>query len=141
MHELDEYQSVLKFSQGVTPILFASQPGSFAVMRGVQLQGLAGMQLMATAPRSYGMSGGLVELRLEAPDGKLLGTTDPVEPVNTPSAKPPSVLFVPFNREDVPEGPTDLYLVFRHPDRAVEGGLLVLLNAEFKIGDPVSATP
>ena len=82
--------------------------------------------------------GGIIELRLDAPNGKLLGKTEFI------GDKPGGGFS--FGGSAVPlkiapaEGVHDVYLVFQNPN-AKPGSLMIVFNTEFKTDDvPAPAT-
>ena len=104
----------------LTVVLEADTWAQFAE---IDLSGVREVQITAMTPPQMQASGGIVELRLDAPDGELIGTTDPITGV------PDGAVFaIPV--ED-PGRITDVFLVFRKLQEDAVGGIFVLTTAEF----------
>ena len=108
-------------------IVIASKSGAYAGLEQIDLTGISEIRLTASAP-SQGLptAGGVVDIRLNAPDGDLVGTSDFIEPApgfgNMTSLK---ASITPT------EGVHDIYFVFRNDDAPGDQPIMILLMIEF----------
>ena len=98
-----------------------SESGSYVKFADLDLTGLARVQLMAMMPSHLNGQGGIIEVRLDSPEGPLIGQTDSI---TAPSLAPYDVVL------EAVTGIYDLYFVFVH-EEASENTLFVVTTAEF----------
>lgn len=72
-----------------TRIAIAQKDGAWLSFEQVDLSGISAVSFMASAPSAYGFVGGTVEVRLGAPDGKLIGESSPIKPITLPEGSDP----------------------------------------------------
>lgn len=99
--------------------VLVSKSGSYALFAETDLTGLSEVRILAMVP-SQGR-GGVIEVRVDAPDGPLVGQTAFV------SSSTPAELSVPL---EASTGVYDLYFVFRN-DEPGEENLFTVLTAQF----------
>lgn len=113
------------------PFLVATRDGARARYRGIDTSGIDTMRLTAAALAAF-TEGGIVELRLDEPDGELVGSVD-VE-----STLLPEEVIGEFDLSGT-TGVHDLVVVFRAFPDAEPGALGMLLNFAFSAGGSESA--
>ena len=134
------FDNVNKMSFNNTKFVIPSKSGSYIGLNKIDLTGITQVAINAAAPKQQlNAEGGIIELRLDAPNGKLLGKTEFI-------GDNPGGGFS-FGGSAVPlkiapaEGVHDIYLVFKNPD-AKPGSLMIVFNTEFKTDDVTAeATP
>jgi cytochrome c len=109
-------------------ITVVSRPGSSVALKQIDLTGINAVVLTAVAPARFQARGGKVEVRLDSPEGALLGETDFIRPT-TDSVAPPSRLRTALRPTS---GLHDVYLVFRNPESKGDGFLFGVLTATFE---------
>ena len=126
---------------------------SFIGYQQIDLSGVQSIEFMVQAPPRIGAVGGVIEVHLDSPTGKLIGQTEMIVPVHidrqavmaklaaqNPNAKksnePPTASAIDFNlmrklmsinkvaKLEPTEGAHDVYFVFRNP-KAESGQILV----------------
>jgi cytochrome c len=123
--------------EGVTTVANPALPVDFTIggrsgahvrFRGLDLTGISAVVFSALAPVQYfNTVGGKVEVRLDAPDGALLGETPVIAPAAALGA--PSPLRAALKATP---GVHDVYFVFRNADAPAGRALLVLTTATFE---------
>ena len=114
-------------------ITIVNRSGGSVKLEKIDLTGISGVSISATAPAQYGATGGKVELHVDSATGPLLGETEVIKP-STDSAAPPVQLHASLTPTT---GVHDLYFVFRNEQ--VPSGqqmLFVVLTATFQTGLP-----
>jgi cytochrome c len=140
-HSFDEVKDVNKLSFGGSNLLLPAATGAYLVLKDISMTGISAINFVATAPiPMVGAVGGTIELRLNGPEGPLLGTSPLLETTNQPpgpSGGMPSMLTVPvvLPAETTPASMHDLYVVFHsHEEKAgvimVVMGVMVQLEKE-----------
>ena len=132
-HAFDETRHAQKMSFGDRNLLIPDQPGAYAKLESVSLAGVSGINFFASAPIPMANAqGGTIELRLDGPDGPLLGTSPLLEasPELPNPAAPPGVLRVPVElpADADPLARRDLYVVFQPPGEEA-GTIMVVMGA------------
>ena len=126
---------------------------SYIGYRQLDLTGIQSIEFMIQAPPRIGAVGGVIEVRLDSPDGKLIGQTETIVPTNIDrqavmakiaaqnskgkkSNEPPTAASIDFNlmrklmsinkvaKLEATNGQHDVYFVFRNP-KAEPGQILV----------------
>jgi cytochrome c len=112
-------------------VTIVNRSGSSVKLAKIDLTGVLGVLISATAPAKYGALGGKIEVHADSATGSLLGETAVIEP-SADSAAPPAQLHASFTPT---VGVHDLYFVFRN-DQAPSGQqmLFVVLTATFQGG-------
>jgi len=126
----DVFDNVNKMSFNNNDFVIPSKSGSYIGLKQIDLTGITQIDLNAMAPKEQlNAEGGMIELRMDAPNGKLLGQTEFIgdKPGSTLtfSAKPVFLKVTPT------EGVHDIYLVFQNPN-AKPGALMIVFNTDFK---------
>ena len=133
--------------------------GSYLGYNDLDLTGIKEIELLVQASPRAGASGGIIEVHLDAPDGKLIGQTETVVPreinfrrlmaanpapaTNTkkPAPPPPPVDFATRMRMqsihaiaplEVTDGVHDIYFVFKNPQAAANQILMQVIEIEFR---------
>lgn len=127
--ELSESVRRLSVSQMPTEITIASESGSYVRFEDLDLTGISEIRFAVFTPPQLGARGGTIEVRLDAPDGPLVGETDFIGGDTAPTAggMPPPVRAVLTPTE----GARDVYLVFRNDDGTRTESLFLITTAEF----------
>ena len=122
----DEIVDVNKMSFGGNKFIIPTKSGGYVGLKNVDLTGITQMEFTAVAPKAQlNAAGGLIEIRMDSPTGKLIGKSDFIGDGGFGS-KP-----VVVNLESV-AGFHNLYLVFTNPDVKQGGSLMVVMNTVFK---------
>ena len=122
-------EGVTKFSgpQAPVEVTIGAKSGAYVGFKGLDLTGITDVVFSASAPVQYVNSvGGKVEVRLDKPDGALLGETPVIEPSATLGA--PTLLRAVLKPTT---GVHDLYFVFRNAAAKEGSNLLALTTATF----------
>lgn len=126
---------------------FMLSPQSHVGYRGVDLTGVDSLQVFVQASERSGAQGGFAELRLDSPDGPLVGTSETVVPGSVdfrsmfggPPATTPEEIkerrrrastALGFDLSGV-SGIHDVYLVFRNPELSADRVIVSLQEMEF----------
>ena len=124
------FDNVNKMSFNNTKFVIPSKSGSYIGLKNIDLTSITRVDINAAAPKQQlNAEGGIVELRLDAPNGKLLGKTEFI------GDKPGGAFS--FGGSAVPlkiapaEGVHDVYLVFQNPN-AKPGSLMIVFNTNLK---------
>ena len=126
--ELSEGVSKMKVEQLPVEITLVNRSGASVALRGVDLTGITGVNLMVTAPAQHGARGGTIEVRADSANGMLLGVPAPIpaQPGQDAPPIPTRIALTPVS------GAHDLYFVVRNDAVTGDGMLLVLLTATFE---------
>jgi cytochrome c len=120
---------VMRFSPPNFPgeIIIGSMSGAYIGFEQVDLTGVTEVKFMASAP-SQGLptAGGVIEIHRDAPDGPLLGTSEPIVP--SPGFGNMKAMKAPITPS---ESVLDLYFVFRNEDAPDQQPLFILNAVEF----------
>ena len=111
-----------------TPMAIVSQPGSYIRFEQLDLTGISEVRLFALAPSQFQAQGGKVEIRLDAPDGPLLGETDFIQDVAMPTPFPVAL--------EPTVGMRDVYFTFKNDEHDGQGMLFVLTTVSISTGKP-----
>jgi cytochrome c len=129
----DLFDNVNKMSYGGSNFVIPAKSGSYIGLKQIDLTGITQMDINAMAPKDQlNAEGGVIELRMDSPNGKLLGQTEFIgdKPgVGLSFSAKPVMLKVAHT-----EGVHDIYLVFQNPN-AKSGVLMIALGTEFKTDD------
>ena len=126
--ELSEGVSKMKVEQLPVEITLVNRSGASVALRGIDLTGITGVNLMVTAPAEHGARGGTIEVRADSANGMLLGVPAPISAQPGQNAPPiqTRIALTPVG------GVHDLYFVVRNDAVTGDGMLLVLLSATFE---------
>jgi cytochrome c len=131
-------EGVQKFSGPQTPVevTIGSKSGGYVGFKGIDLSGVTSVLFAVMAPTQFvNSTGGTVEVRIDKPDGPLVGETPRVDP--TPTMGAPTMARAPLKATS---GVHDLYFVFRNPQAPEGRSLFILTTATFE-GAGGSAAP
>lgn len=110
----DELVDATKMSYGNNNFIIPSKSGSYISLKGVDLTAITSIDISAMAPKAQlNAQGGIIELHMDAPNGKLLGQTPFIGDASggggalSFGGKPVSLPVTPT------EGVHDIYLVFK----------------------------
>jgi cytochrome c len=140
-HGFDEYQDVNKMAFGGSNLAIPAKSGAFVAIRQIDLNELTALQVMAVAPKpQLNATGGVVELHLGSPKGKLIGTSAFLEPSEKMDFTP-NLVSVPINTTGIDTDKLqDVYAVFVNP-KSESQSLMVVMGFQFKlVGDDAPAT-
>jgi len=134
-HSFDAYSFVNKMSYGGNNFSIPTKSGSYMTLNQVDLTGLTQVEIMAMAPKAQlNAAGGTIELRIDEPTGKVIGTSEMIKdnPGGGFAPKPALISLEPT------AGMHDLYLVFKNPGADPGQSLMIVLSVEFK--NPTTTT-
>ncbi|WP_019988710.1 ThuA domain-containing protein [Rudanella lutea] len=139
VHGFDVYNDVNKMAFGGNNLAIPAKSGAYIGLKDVDLNGITELTLAATAPKpQVNAAGGLVELRLDSPTGKVIGKSEFLEPSDKMDFTP-KMLSVPVTGV-VSDGKLhDVYVVFLNPK--AEGSLMVVMGTEFKLAGSDAPAP
>ena len=123
-------EGVQKFSDPQAPVevTIGGRSGAHVGFRQLDLTGVGAVTFAALAPvEQLNAAGGKVEVRLDTPDGALLGETPELRPTEKLGA--PAILRTPLRPTT---GVHDVYFVFRNAQAPAGRSLLVLTTATFE---------
>ena len=114
---------VIKFSgsQAHRNLVVAAESGSYIRFPGLYLTALSEIHFIASVPSHIQGRGGIIEVRLDAPDGPVIGQTSFIDS--------PTLSHYPVSIEAT-TGDYDVYFVFKN-DEPGEGELFGVMTAEF----------
>jgi cytochrome c len=125
--DYNEVVDANKMAFGGTKFVIPTKSGSYIAMKEVDLTGLTQMEFMAMAPKAQlNAVGGFIEVRIDSPNGKLLGKSDFVGDSGGLMGKPVAVNLEPT------QGAHSLYVVFTNPDAKASSALMIVMNTTFK---------
>jgi cytochrome c len=133
VHSFDVYEDVRKVSNGGMNLAIPAKSGAYMALKQIDLNSIAELQFLAIAPKpQLNAAGGKIEVRLDNPNGKLLGESNFLEP-NEKLEFNPSLLRVPVTLPDNWDNKLhDVYVVFVNP-KSGESSLMVVMGAEVKL--------
>ncbi|WP_247236536.1 ThuA domain-containing protein [Telluribacter sp. SYSU D00476] len=111
-------------------VVIASVNNSGIGFSDIDLTGISQIKFTATAPKSQlNTAGGIIEVRLGSPTGKLIGQTSFIAPADAgPTNMPPPVVA----KLSEVTGPQDVYMVFKNDKAATGQALFVVIDVEFQ---------
>lgn len=131
-YDIIEYATKMSF--GGNSFIIPTKSDSYIGLKHVDLTDIKAIEVAAMAPKAQlNAAGGIIELHIDNPEGKLLGQTPFIG--DTPaggamfSSKPVQLPVAPT------EGFHDIYLVFKNKEAAPGSSLMVVLNTTFKMAD------
>lgn len=127
----DVEDDVNRFSRNDTEFMIGSGDGAYVGFENIDLTGIASMNFTVSAPAAFGFAGGTVEVRIDAPDGKVIGTSNAVAPSESPNGPDQPASSVLRAQIQPTNGFHDLYLVYRNPGAPGAQNLFVLVNIVF----------
>jgi cytochrome c len=128
----DVFDNVNKMSFGGNSFVIPTKSGSYIGMKQIDLTGLTQLEVMAMAPKAQlNAAGGVIELHMDSPKGKIIGKTDFIGDTGGGFAggKPTAINIEPT------EGMHDLYLVFQNPEAKAASALMIVMSTTFKTGE------
>jgi cytochrome c len=120
-------------------IIIASTKGSSIGYTNIDLTGIEQIKFTASAPKSQlNAAGGIIEVRLDSPTGKLVGQTAMISPLEgaSQSGMPPAVVA----KISGAKGIHDVYLVFQNEKAPAGQALMVVMDLEFQTAKSASTT-
>ena len=113
-------------------IAIASASGSYLGFRQIDLTNVGEITFLVSAPKEHiNSSGGIIEVRLGSPEGKVIGTSAQIEPTTTPAmSTPPQRLNVAIEQQE--GNSEDLYFLFVSEDAAAGQSLFIINNIIFQ---------
>lgn len=128
----DVTSDVNKMSFGGNTFVMVTKDGAFVGLNQIDLTGITQVEVTAVAPKvQVSASGGVIELHIDSPQGKLIGKSDFIGDV--PGAgfagKPVNIAIEPTS------GIHNFYITFKNPDMGGAQIMMIALNTEFKMGD------
>jgi len=131
----DEVADATKMSYGGNNFIIPSKSGSYISLKQIDLTGITSIDLTAMAPKAQlNAEGGIIELHIDAPNGKLLGQTAFIGDAAAGNSGALSFAGkpVPLHVTPATEGTHDIYLVFSNPKAKQGGSLMIVMNTVFK---------
>jgi len=126
-------------SFGGNSFVIPTKSGAFIGLKQIDLTSISQIEISAMAPKAQlNAEGGTIELRMDAPDGKLLGQTAFIG--DEPSGGGFNMAGKPVPLNVTPqEGVHDIYLVFQNAKAKAGASLMIVLNTVFKTTDEAPA--
>ncbi|PSL28196.1 ThuA domain-containing protein [Chitinophaga ginsengisoli] len=129
----DIVKDATKMSYGGNSFIIPTQGSSYIGLKHTDLTGITGIEFIAMAPKAQlNAAGGIIELHIDDPNGKLLGQTPFIGDAQGASIFSGKPVQLPVTAT---EGYHDIYLVFKNKDAAPGSSLMVVLNTTFKMAD------
>ncbi|HEY8917049.1 MAG TPA: ThuA domain-containing protein [Chitinophaga sp.] len=133
----DVVTDATKMSYEGNNFVIPSKSGSYIGLKQIDLTAIKRIDITAMAPKAQlNAAGGIIELHIDTPNGKLLGQTafigDAGGGALSFGGKPVSLEVTPT------EGVHDIYLVFSNPKAQQGTSLMIVLNTAFKTEDATS---
>ena len=135
-HMGSQYEKIQKMTFGTTKLTIPSSSGSWIMFEQLDLAGISQVDFMVSAPKEgMNAAGGLLELRLDKPDGPLVGQTAFIEASEKPGFAAQKV-SAPLN---APAGLHNIYLVFKNEKAPAGQSLFVLTSLKFQTPEMLAA--
>lgn len=135
----DVFSDVNKMSFNGMSFVMVVKNGSYIGLNKVDLTGIAQLEVAAVAPKAQvRASGGVIEIHLDQPQGKLIGKSEFIGdvPGGGFNAKPYPITLEPT------EGVHDLYVVFQNANMGSAQVMMIVFGTQFKMeGDTKVALP
>ncbi len=135
----DEVVDATKMSFGGNNFVIPTKSGSYIGLNQIDLTGITQIQIQAMAPKAQlNAEGGVIELRMDSPNGALLGKTPFIGDAGGDALSfggKPAMLDVKPT-----EGVHDIYLVFTNPKAKQGASLMVVLGTQFKTAETMTAS-
>jgi cytochrome c len=119
---------VNRFELNDVKFMIGTSNGAYVGFEHLDLTGIAQMNFTVSAPAQYGFAGGVVEVRIDSPDGPVIGTSGSIVPTQSSGGQngpPPAVVRSSIQPT---KGFHDLYFVYRKPGSPDGVSLFVLVN-------------
>ena len=132
-HAFDVYEDINKMSFGGSKLAIPAKSGAYMVMKQIDLSGVKEIEFAVIAPKpQLNAAGGKIQIRLDSPQGELLGQTEFLKPAEQMSFEP-TKLSAPVSLPVAAAGKMhDLYVVFVNPDVGTQT-LMICMGAEIKL--------
>jgi cytochrome c len=128
-HGGNKYNDVQKMTFSGMKLLIPSKSGSWMMIEQVDLTGVAQIDFAVTAPKAMlNAAGGIVEVRLDAPDGPLAGQSKLIEP----SDKEGFASDMASAELKGANGIHDVYLIFKNDKSPAGQSLYVVTGIKFQ---------
>lgn len=125
----DVYDDVRKVASGGSNLLIPSKNGAFLGLKRIDLEQISEVVVTAMAPKQgIIMKGGAVEVRLDSPQGILLGKSEIIE-AGSSQRQLKAPIKLPNNHDGKPH---DVYLVFVNPSPE-HRSLMLIFGIEVKL--------
>ena len=135
-HMGNQFEGVQKMTFGDTKLVIPGGSGSWIMFEQIDLAGISQVDFMVTAPKAaMNAAGGLLELRLDKPDGPLVGQTAFIEA----SEKPGFAAEKVSAQVSAPAGLHQIYLVFKNDKAPAGQSLFVLSGIKFQTPEMLAA--
>lgn len=122
-------ENVQKFSLEEPPLdlVVAISSGSYISFEKLDMTGVKQIDFMAGAAKEFGQTGGVIEVRIGSPTGKLIGRTPEIKPAeNLLNTQPKFSAKI-----EEAEGIQDVYFVFKSEAKGAVSSLLAVFELEF----------
>ncbi|HEV7347321.1 ThuA domain-containing protein [Telluribacter sp.] len=130
----DKTENVMKYGT----VVIASVNNSSIGFSDIDLTGISHIRFTATAPKSQlNTAGGIIEVRLGSPTGKLIGQTAFIAPADAGPTNMPPPLVAKLSEVT---GRQDVYMVFKNDKAATGQALFVVIDVEFQNEQSASAS-
>jgi cytochrome c len=132
----DVFADVNKMSFNGMSFVMVVKNGSYIGLNKVDLTGIAQLEVAAVAPKNQvSASGGVVEVHLDQPQGKLVGKSEFIGdvPGGGFNAKPYAISL------ESTEGVHDLYLVFQNANMGSAQVMMIVFGTQFKMEGETNA--
>jgi cytochrome c len=132
----DKVEGIMKYGT----VVIASVNGSHIGFSNIDLTGIEQIKFTASAPKSQlNAAGGLIEVRLGSPTGKLIGQTAMISPPEgaSPTNMPPTVEAGISGTKGI----NDVYFVFKNDKAPAGQALFVVIDVEFQNNKSAATNP
>jgi cytochrome c len=125
-HKFDIYESASKLSSNGLDLVIMSNSGSYLALKQIDLTTIKQLTMLVMAPKPrLNAQGGIVEIHLGSPAGKLIGQSKMIEPTEQLVGASPSPIAI-----EATAGVHNVYFVFKNAK--AQGVLMVVLGAIFQ---------
>jgi cytochrome c len=138
-HACDYINNAQKMSFGGMKFCIPSGTGAYMGYKQIDLTNVYQVRISASAPKQYNFVGGTIELRLDRPDGPLIGKgqVTPGESMQGLQPPPPVLILLPSGTSGV----HDLYLTFVSEGAGANQALFTVSALEFQNEAMAKAPP
>ena len=127
----DAFADVNKMAFRGNSFIMVAKNGSFVGLNQIDLTGISLVEVSAAAPKTQvTASGGVIELHIDTPEGKLIGKSEFIGDVpgaGFTGGKPTTITIDPT------EGVHDFYMTFKNPNMGNAQLMMIVFNTQFKM--------
>jgi cytochrome c len=134
--EAEEFDGVQKFKLPELPFTFmiGQKHNAYISFKNIDMTGIDQITFAASAPGQYGMTGGMVEVRVDSPMGEVIGETQLITPTTAAQAAPTMAIA----KLKPVTGERNLYFIYKNERTAPGQSLFVLTMIQFNYNPKLS---